>query len=206
MWQAKQRPGAFGLQGLLDGNNVVHCYIIMQGAEQDFPSSVAARVSGVPLATVTALAASGVLVPSVSAPQGRGTSRRYSLADLVALRLVAHGRLMGLSAAALQPLLESIQRLPLGRPSEELPTLALSETGAIGQLGAPSSPKVIDLGGALRVVVELETLLKETVARELEVTMLLRGRGRPRKEPALRPSADAAASKPKLDAQRDPEE
>src|SRR5579859_3250811 len=69
---------------------------------QSFTSGEASRLSGVPLRRLDFWATSGFLPPSVARATGKGSERRYSFSDIVALRAANKLRQEGINLRALR--------------------------------------------------------------------------------------------------------
>ena len=78
-----------------------------------YTSGDAAQVAGVSPSVLHSWIAAGAFTPSLAAPEGTGSTRRYSEADLVALRTMAILRSAGVHLNLLQPVVQRLQWLRL---------------------------------------------------------------------------------------------
>lgn len=78
-------------------------------AQQSFSTGEASRATGVPARTMDYWARSGFLQPSIAEARGTGSDRRYSFADLVALRVAHVLRSGGVCTEALKPIIAMLR-------------------------------------------------------------------------------------------------
>ena len=78
-----------------------------------YTSGDAAQMAGVTPSVLHSSIAGGAFTPSLAASEGTGSTRRYSEADLVALRTMAILRSAGVHLDLLQPVLQRLQSLRL---------------------------------------------------------------------------------------------
>jgi len=69
---------------------------------EHFSATQAAKIADVPYQTLDYWARTGFIVPTMAAAQGRGTERRYTFEDLLALRVARELRKAGASMQALR--------------------------------------------------------------------------------------------------------
>ncbi len=84
-----------------------------------YTSGDAAQMAGVTPSVLHSWIAAGAFTPSLAASEGTGSTRRYSEADLVALRTMAILRSAGVHLDLLQPV---VQRLQSSASSSAVPT------------------------------------------------------------------------------------
>ena len=155
--------------------------------EDGFSSTIAARIAGLPLGSLMQFASTGLLVPSLSAPLGRGTSRRYNFGDLCALRFVSLSRAFGASPSLLLPLMRHVQTLPLEMNTQCGLVLIGHVSGdvPVSEIPFAELPQYI-LRSPVGLVVVVDELVAEVRAAYEHVMNLLdgqvRGRGRPPKQ------------------------
>src|SRR4051794_9218096 len=74
-----------------------------------FGTSEASRVSRVPIANLDYWGRSGFLPPSIQDARGKGSQRRYSFEDLIALRVAGQLRQQGISLQALRRVVDHLR-------------------------------------------------------------------------------------------------
>jgi DNA-binding transcriptional MerR regulator len=127
-----------------------------------FSTAEAARISGLTPRQLDHWARQGFLCPSVQEASGYGSSRRYSFADLVKLRVAARLRGSGLGLARLRRCVEALKRLDADGGAD----LGRARLIVIGNrvLWAKSDREVVDLlrEGQLVLVFSLGEAIEET--------------------------------------------
>ena len=140
----------------------------MKADEAWFTAGSAAALSGLSLAMVNYLCRTDVVVPSGNEGiRGRGTRRRYSFGDVVALRLVAR-----LSARGVQPLrvarsLKALRRLHPEITLTSLPATHVVTDGEHLYLRRPGDPLERALDGQMTFafIFELSDLQREIASQ-----------------------------------------
>ena len=126
-----------------------------------FSTAEAARVSGLTPRQLDHWARQGFLCPSVQEASGYGSSRRYSFADLVKLRVAARLRSSGVGLPRMRRCVEALKRLDAGGGD-----LGRARLLVIGNrvLWARSDREVVDLlrEGQLVLVFSLGEAIEET--------------------------------------------
>jgi DNA-binding transcriptional MerR regulator len=127
-----------------------------------FSTAEAARLSGLTPRQLDHWDRLGFLRPSVQRASGYGSTRRYSFADLVRLRLAARLRVSGVDLAGLRRCADVLQRLDQAGEGD----LAGARLIVAGDrvLWARSDREVVDLlqGGQLMLVCSLEDAVRNT--------------------------------------------
>lgn len=85
-----------------------------------FSASEASALTRVPYRTLDHWARTGFIVPSSKDAHGRGSERRYTFKDLVALRLAKELRTGGISTQALRRVIQFLRRNGIRDPLSEL--------------------------------------------------------------------------------------
>lgn len=81
----------------------------------------AANITGIPYRTVDHWARTGLISPSVAEATGKGTERRYSFQDLVALRVARDFRKAGVSVRSLERVVKFLrEKKSLRNPLSEV--------------------------------------------------------------------------------------
>jgi len=127
-----------------------------------FSTAEAARLSGLTPRQLDHWARQGFLCPSVQKASGYGSSRRYSFADIVKLRVAARLRGSGVGLPRIRRCVEALKRLDAGGGSD----LGRARLLVIGNrvLWARSDREVVDLlrEGQLVLVFSLGDAVEET--------------------------------------------
>lgn len=77
---------------------------------EGFTAGEAVRVSGIPYQRLDYWARSGFLLPSLQQAEGKGSDRRYSFRDLIALRVANEIRKQGVSLQKLRKVVKFLQQ------------------------------------------------------------------------------------------------
>jgi DNA-binding transcriptional MerR regulator len=127
-----------------------------------FSTAEAARLSSLTPRQLDHWARQGFLCPSVQEASGYGSSRRYSFADIVKLRVAARLRGSGVGLVRMRRCVEALKRLDAGGGAD----LARARLLVIGNrvLWARSDREVVDLlrEGQLVLVFSLGDAIEET--------------------------------------------
>jgi DNA-binding transcriptional MerR regulator len=138
-----------------------------------FSAKEAAAISGVPIADVDGWARRDVLSPSVRPASGRGSSRLFSWADIVALVVASMFKQLGLPPTRIQPLLRAIQArkdLDAKACPDEFVVLANDKVVSVG---AEQMTSVFKAAGAgVSPVVYLPELVDECVTRHMALKLI----------------------------------
>lgn len=87
---------------------------------ETFSASETSSLTGVPYRTLDHWARTRFIVPSSCDAQGRGSERRYTFKDLVALRVAKELRSGGISTQALRRIIQFLRRKGIRDPLSEL--------------------------------------------------------------------------------------
>jgi DNA-binding transcriptional MerR regulator len=154
-------------------------------------SGVAAQVAGISLASVNQLTTAGVLIPS-TVTYGRGSSRKYSFSDVVALRFLAVTRPFGVSPALVRPVVQELQRMELD-PQKTTGTVVVMNAKGVTVSQAERLDVAELMKSAASLVIGIDRLVEDVAVAGLTVAWLregpVRGRGRPPKK-KLEPEAE----------------
>jgi DNA-binding transcriptional MerR regulator len=88
----------------------------MSTVQDGFGAGDASRLSGVAIANLDYWARSGFLPPSLQEGRGKGSQRRYSFQDLVALRVAGQLREAGISLQALRRVIAHLRARGVDQP------------------------------------------------------------------------------------------
>src|SRR5437016_7501251 len=87
-----------------------------QKVQDTFSTSEAARIGGVPYATLDYWSRSKLIVPSIAAASGTGSDRRYSFGDLLSIRTVVELRANGTSTQSLRKVIDRLRKEGFSSP------------------------------------------------------------------------------------------
>ena len=137
--------------------------------EAGFPSKAAARLADISYRQLDHWARSGFLAPSLSAAlPGTGHRRRYSFADVVALRTAGELKRAGVSLQALRRVVAELQRLGDGPALAEARLVVDGEDVLVAEDGAALSVLRKPGQGVLKLWVDVGDVvrqLRESAAR-----------------------------------------